>query len=612
MNTSTKVISSMVAIIAVATGFSLIVTSSPESPESIVGPVQVGAVSSHASQCVFYPNETAAFAFETQAIPVLEDTKAPAKDRLAGILSWTVQSSAKTSVVRAALKKVSWDQTLSTPDERVDVQTIEGKPFFLRINEQCQFVGVGFPKSWPESSRTAVRTLLGSFEMLLPQDGQQQWAANQRDGIGSYKGHYSRLLQTKTQIQIARQKHSYALGEASQLGVRIQVFGAMTTASFDRRQPGWFKRVEGREQIRLTLPNTKPIAFKSLFSIKRADAQYVAVAEASINNAQFGIQAANQQVLKPDASQKQVSRQDAFKRFLAAHQTQDGMHGAALELARWLQQHPEGAAALLADYRAGRMEKGIRAAFFLALELAATPQTRSVLMTVVNDAKIDELDRTRGAIALAGHGKPTQEAAQTLLKQAQQHDAKMVRNASILGLGSMARRADGPLHQSLRSTLQKELASQKGQPLEVVVVDALGNTKDDAFVADLGLRLHDERPMMRARAAEALSHMSPKSARPKLIKRLAVETNTNVRIRIIVSLKTLGPHSFVEPELVLAATLLSQAKESKERVVLVDWLANSKDELARQVVINHFPNEPSARLKQYIGKFFSATELRGG
>lgn len=609
MNKSTKVISSMVAIVAVATAFSL---STTPSTEPTVEPAKIGAVTSHASTCVFYPKETAAFAFETQATPVLEGKKESPMDRFAGILSWTVQSSAKTSVLRAALNNVSWDQTLSTPDERVDVQTIEGKPFFLRINEQCQFVGVGFPTSWPESSRTAVRTLLGSFEMVLPQGGQQQWTAKQRDGIGAYEGHYSRLLQTKTQIQIARQKRSYALNEASQLGVRIQVFGAMTTASFNRRQPSWFQRVEGREQIRLKLPNTKPLMFKNIFSIKRADAQYVAVADASLKDAQFGAQTTQKQVLKPDVRLAKVSRQDALKRFIAAHKAQDGMHGAALELAKWLQQHPEGAAALLADYRAGRMEKGIRAAFFLALELAATPQTRKVLLEVVDDANIDELDRTRGAIALAGHGEPTQEAAQMLLKHAQQHDTKMVRNASILGIGSMARRADGPLHESLRSTLQKELASQKGKPLEVVVVDALGNTKDDAFVADLGTRLHDERPMMRARSAEALSHMSPKSARPELIKRLAVEKNSNVRIRIIVSLKAFGPHPFAEPELVLAATLLAQAKEIKERVVLVDWLANSKDELARQVVINHFPNEPSARLKQYIGKFFSVTALRGG
>src|SRR5690606_16392078 len=147
------------------------------------------------------------------------------------------------------------------------------------------------------------------------------------------------------------------------------------------------------------------------------------------------------------------------ERFLAmfAERGDLAVQDAALFLADWLRAHPSESGRVLDDLASGALDDVARSAAILALELAGTDESRDVLAAALTDARLSELDRARAASALADHGVPTRRAAELLLTQAREpSSSRMVANVSLLGVGTMARRAagaDDPLRAELRDAL---------------------------------------------------------------------------------------------------------------------------------------------------------------
>src|SRR5690606_24926693 len=201
-----------------------------------------------------------------------------------------------------------------------------------------------------------------------------------------------------------------------------------------------------------------------------------------------------------------------------------------------------------------------------------------------------------------------------LLAQARE-SRSMVANVSLLGAGRLLRRtgADDPLRTRLRDALSEELTRAAGEPGEIAVVDALGNSGDDAFAPALDGRLSADRPALRAHAAEALGQLSPEVARPLLVSRLEAETDAGVRAAIVRSLsRTQDAVDLTPAELGLAARMLATTESASARAAVIDWVGSARHQLeARRVLAAHFHAEPSVRLKQRIGAFVTPADLRG-
>ena len=317
-----------------------------------------------------------------------------------------------------------------------------------------------------------------------------------------------------------------------------------------------------------------------------------------------------------------LGHDEALALFLAvmAEEGAAGTYPAARLLADWLRQHPEGSAQLLQDLRAGAIDTRARASLFLALQLAGDDASRDVLVEATAATDLAAMDRARAAVALADHGEPTQEAADALLAQVRAGDSADVANVSLLGLGRMTARAPegSPLRSELRASLSEELESATDIHQEIAVIAALGNTRDATFEDALEDRLHADDARARAHAAHALAHMPAERARPRLVEQLESEGSTEVLTSILRSLRGIdgqpgseATRSLTPSELALCARLLATSQDVDVRAGAIEWLGRSADQReARAVLAGHFPNEPVMQLKQRIGAFVSAAELR--
>ncbi|MBN1204079.1 MAG: HEAT repeat domain-containing protein [Myxococcaceae bacterium] len=577
---------------------------------------------SGALECRFESRETAAFSFESSATldaaPSLQ-----AEDHFRGLLSWVVVEEAqqgRPALLRASLSSVVLEQALS--EERVNAAALEDSPFYVRVDTSCRFADIGFSPRWSGASRRLVTTLLESFEIVLPGDDSAHWEVEQRDGVGAYTAQYRRDASPRGSTRIVRTKPRYRLDDtARRMGIRVQVLGARAEAIFDSERRGWVQRVEGQETVRFHIPGEDPQGFVHRFRLVREDAHSVSVNDSlSPEEADFAevFQADPHAPPPADPTLAALDHGAARARFLAffIEGGQSAVFPAARFLAGWLRAHPEESALLLADLRRGAIDEAAHSALFLAFELAGTDQSRQVLADALVSRELSALDRSRAASALADHGEPSRRAADLLLTQARESESPMVANVSLLGVGSMAGRTrpGDPLRDELRAALRGELDRATGGNEELAVLDALGNSGDDAFGPALDERLRTGRPALRVRAAEALGHLSPDVARPLLVSQLENEPSSRVSTAILRSLSRMAPATELDltrAELALAGRKLATSSGVEERAAVIEWVGRARRQLeARRVLAAHFHKEPNVHLQQRIGAFVTPSELR--
>ncbi len=575
-----------------------------------------------ALECRFEHQEAAAFAFESSAT-LAPPPAAGAEDHFRGLLSWVVVEEAhagRPALLRASLSSVLLEQALS--QERVDAAELQDSPFYVRVDTSCRFAGIGFSPRWSGASRRLVSTLLESVEIVLPGDGSEHWSAEQRDGVGEYTAEYRRGASARGTTRIVRAKSRYHLDDTAQrLGLGVQVLGARAEADFDSEHSGWMQRVEGEETIRILLPGEAAQGFAHRFRLVREDARFVSVSDSvPASEADFAKVFQEEPSGPPpvDPALMALDASTARERFLAffRQEGKSAVFPAARFLAGWLRAHPHQSALLLADLRRGAIDEAAHSAVFLAFELAGTEQSRQGLSDALVSRDLSELDRSRAASALADHGDPSRQAADLLLTQVRESDSPMVANVSLLGLGSMAGRTrpGDPWREELRTALRGELERAAGRNEELAVLDALGNSGDDAFRVELGERLRKGAPALRGRAAEALGHLSPEVARPLLVSQLESETSPKVSAAILRSLSRMAQGTelgLTQAELSLAGQKLANSSNAEERAAVIEWVGRARGQPdARRVLAAHFPQEPNVRLQQRIGAFVAPDELR--
>ncbi|WIG98006.1 HEAT repeat domain-containing protein [Myxococcus sp. SDU36] len=575
-----------------------------------------------APECRFERQDTAAFSFESTA--TLDEVPAPrVEDHFQGHLSWVVVEEAQAgrpALLRGALSAVELEQALS--QEQVSAVELEDSPFYVRVDTRCRFTGIGFSPRWSGASRRLVSTFLESLEFVLPGDDSTHWSAEQRDGVGVYTAEYRRDEAPGGAARLVRTKPRYQLDDTAQrIGLRVQVLGATAEADFDPERGGWMRRVEGQETLRIHLPGEAPQGFTHRFHLVREDGHFVSVRDSVTPEEADFSDVFESDPTTPSPVDTRLAALDAGaarSRFLAffGEGGKNAVFPAARFLAGWLRAHPEESALLLTDLRRGAIDETARSAFFLAFELAGTEQSRQVLADALVSRDLSALDRSRAASALADHGEPSRQAADLLLAQARGSDSAMVANVSLLGLGSMAGRTrpGDPLRDELHAALREELVRAAGSNDELAVLDAIGNSGDDAFRTELDERLRTGAPALRGRAAEALGRLSPEVTRPLLVSQLEREPSPGVSTTILRSLSHLAPGAELDltgAELALAGQKLASASSVEERAGVIEWVGRARGQReARRVLAAHFPREPSVHLQQRIGAFVTPSELR--
>lgn len=582
----------------------------PETERRAPGRALSATAAPVAPSCRFAPGETAAFRLES----TVRDVRGEEEDHLRGTLSWQVveQLSASRWRLRAALSDVSQSQTLTLPEERARGPLTD--PFFVDVDASCRFVGFGFARGWDARRRQLVQTTLLTHEFVLPPAGRTRgWSATQSDGLGPFAASYAMTPATPgPALRIQRRKAAYEGQGAAALGLSIVVVGSEATASFDREHPAWMTATSGLERVQVRVQGELAADLIQRFSLTRDDARFVAMRavgpeDADFRNA-FDLEVERGQVV--DARTAQMSYEDALQAFLARFDgTGDPSYAAARELAAWLKSHPEAAHRLVADLRADAIADAARPALFLGLELSGTDAARDALSGVLTDPRFRGLDRARAASALSDIGGPTRGTAELLLAQAKQDGDAMVASVSLLGLGKMARRSDDDeLRTYVRDSLDRELADAADESRTHLVLDAMGNSGDPAFVDELGTKLGAERASTRQHAAEALGRLDPAEAGPRLLDQLAHETDPDVSAAMVGAYH--GPAT--ADVIALMSDKLAASTSPRERAAIIGWLgsASQTQPEARSQLVAHVQRETDARLVQQIGTFVPAAALR--
>jgi hypothetical protein len=564
--------------------------------------------------CAFVPGQQAAFHLES-AVEARGVAQASPRDRVQTVLSWQVLADARPGewLLRAALSSTELSQQLSSPAQRLG-QPLDGA-FIVRLGRDCRFLGTGYAREWQPATRRFVTTLLSTFEFALGPG--VSWELEQGDGMGRYTARYAATRLADGSAQLQKMKARYR-DDARQKGggIQVQVVNAKASATLDAAGR-WLQRASGTEQVRLSAQGSLLADLEQRFELRRDDGAFVPPderVEAAALDWQDPFLMPTQVATSADPALLALPLDGALERFAAAYRKTAGGDAlaAARFLAAWLQVHPEEAAALLARVRRDGLPEALRPAAFLALELCGTPQARAVLSSAVGDQGLAEMDRARAASALSDVPQPTPESARALVKAAGEPGSKLVSGGSVRALGHLLERTDAldpALHEELRTALRGALHAASDPSREVDVVDAIGNSGDEAFAPELGARLGDAAPPMREHAARALRRMEAPVAGPLLLERLKVEGDSDVRTALVDTLAALGVRD--PSSLAVGAQLLPVEGSPNTRAALIRWLGAAADvPVARQGLIAWFHREQVPQLLQLIGRYLPVAALQ--
>ncbi len=581
-----------------------------------VGDPVPAAPAHRARGCTFKAGERFAFRLRFEAEASAADTAAPS-DRFSALMSWQVVEEPKPGqwLIRAAFASPTLVQALTPLEQRV-TQPLEAS-FFLRIGSDCRFEGKGYARDWQPETRRFASSVLSPFELVL-RDTAASWELEQSDGVGSYSATYQATELPDGSTSVSRKKLRYHQDErASGFGFQAQLLLATATATLEPTGR-WLERASGEERVRLKAQGAVLADLTQRFSLTRDDAAFVrppAADEPAKVDWQdpFAMPSHTHPAPRPEVVAWSVG--DALKRFEAVYrQTAKGdAYAAALLLAEWLRAHPEGAAALLAQVRAGAIAELLRPALFLALEQCGTPEARAALSSALGDHALTEMDRARASSALSDVPTPTRESAQALVAAARSDASKLVASTSVRALGHLVGRADTltpALRGELAEALRVELVNAQNDSRVVDVIDAIGNTGDARFTGQVAPRLADASPSMREHAVRSLRQMPAADAAPLLLERLGQEADPAVRAAIVETLLTLGVRD--EPTMTRAGQWLATEPAPAVRAALVRWLGAAAAELpvAKAALVAQFRREPVPQVLQLIGQYVSADELR--
>lgn len=484
-----------------------------------------------------------------------------------------------------------------------------GQPFLLRLDGDCRLAGLSFDPGTPDVARRWLASLVHGVALVLPQGAPPAWDTQEEDTTGVFLANYRRAGEEAGAPVIQKRRLQYRGVHGAQ-GAAVDVVSASARLVLDP-DGRWLRAGSSQEELRvriggeviatvhsrtlLTRTAAAPFPFPGLrpgafVTWRPADAPSEVHAEAA------------------DPALRAVPPGAALDAFAARLDV--GGEGALKEamdaLVRYLRARPEVTGAVLDRLDALRERQ--RAALFLALELAGTPESQGALRRALLDPRVARLDRLRAAAALADVPRPSAETVAALRAATADRDDEIA-GAALRGAGVLAHR-DPALRAEVRGLLAGELRDARGDRL-LDVLDGIGNSGDSELAAAAARLRKDQAPRVRAQAAEALRRMEPAVAARALVPWLAEEQDPRVRAAIARSLAESAASKPTEDAIAAAARHMPGEVDALARAALIQILgtAAGTSALARAALIAHFPAEPLPDLQVLIGRYIPANEL---
>jgi hypothetical protein len=184
-----------------------------------------------------------------------------------------------------------------------------------------------------------------------------------------------------------------------------------------------------------------------------------------------------------------------------------------------------------------------RAALYLVLQLAGSPEAQGALGSAVTDTTLSPSDAIRALVALGGVENPTDDALALLWYTASTDqtgsDRSDLASTATLALGRLANGlhgSDAARYYTLRANLLAGVNSGPNTHQRAVHLHALGNAGDPALKPDIIPFLDDPAPVVRSAAAQTLGRLGPDDVADELLQRFDKEESSLVRGAIVEAL----------------------------------------------------------------------------
>jgi len=559
-------------------------TPSPSASQAGGGPVG----------CTFEQGSTVAYDLTSTVSARDEDgTLHPGTDELSAVVSAHVVSIGEDRTsLQVALSQVQLRQRLAQPEDRVRQPL--GETFEIDVAPTCRIVEFRFPQGWSDPAQRLVAAALRTHEQVLRSD--PTWEADQTDAMGRYRAQY-----TREDMTVTRRKVMYYDDDGlAAFGVKLLVPHASARATFDAK--GILRSdVRERVQIRAGEETRADLDLRSL--LIRDDSKYqtpAAVEHLAVADP-FIVEQGTHGSL-PQAPSDLEQARDLYEELAAV--LDPFTLSQARSVAGLIAAHPSLADDLVARLEGDELGEVARSSIFWTLELAATDHARAHLTSLVGSPLTN--DRIRAAVALSG-AAPTIEVGRHLLQMYNEDSEPTAATAGLLALGVVGAKGDESAQRFARESIGAAFNDAQTHRETLAALAAMGNTGDPEFMPQLAQSLHDDNPSVRGKAAEAMRHLGD-DARPHLQAALEVEVEPKTAKSVMHTLREIGPPR--PDDLGWAAQRLEAASSVAVRGELITWLAANQTAESSTILVERFHAEPSSELRQLIGRYVPASELR--
>ncbi|KIG19308.1 hypothetical protein DB30_03864 [Enhygromyxa salina] len=518
---------------------------------------------------------------------------APERDAFSAVVSARVVSASERGAsLQLALSGVELRQNLAQPEDRVH-QAL-GETFEIDVAPSCRIVEFRFPLDWSDAAQRLVAGALRTHEHVLQSD--LAWEVDQTDTLGRYRAKYTRAGDAVTRRKVLY----YDDNGLAAFGMTILVPHATARASFDARG---ILRSEVRERVQIRVGSETRADLDQRSQLVRDDSKYRAPAPATVLAVADPFVVHDEGAAALPHAPTDLGEAWALYAELAAVLDPFTM-SQARSLAGLIAAHPSLADDLVARLEGDALGEVARSSIFWVLELAATDHARAHLTSLV-DAPLPN-DRIRAAVALSG-AAPTLDVGQRLLDMYYEDQEPTAATAGLLALGVVGASGDASAQRFARESIGAVFEDAQTQDERLAALSAMGNTGDPEFMPQLALSLHDEDPSVRGTAAEAMRHLGD-DARPHLQAALETEVEPGAAKSVMRTLREIGPPR--PDDLGWASERLDAAPSVAVRGELIAWLAADPTAEGSAILIERFHAEPSSALRQLIGRYVPASELR--
>jgi hypothetical protein len=507
------------------------------------------------------------------------------------------------------------------------------RPFFAVLGKDCRIAQTGFA---PDLSPEAINWLQGlgnGLSMVVEHEPSQSvWITQEHDSVGHYAARYTRSG-SATPRGFVKQRTAY-LRVHAQTGTRfkepllVRILSSSTSGELDE-QHAWLSRVESRDHHQITRANAMLVAdLQTSLSLERStDAAPLELSLLSDlrwrNDRQPPLEAAPRRP-DPPAYMATLTLDDALAQYAALLRSgQQGAFAQAADfLALFLRAQPAYAFEIMARLQRGQVPADLESTLFLALELAGTTEAHDALVQGLSDQHAAR-NRARAAAALPDVPNPSEGTLAALATTAREalaetkDETRLVRNSATYALGALelrTRSKNPELAKHALGEIRGQLEKVQSPNELAAALDAVANSGNSAFIADLKPHLDAKDALVRAHAIEAMGHMDPEAN--KSVFRGLIDAEQDPRIRGTIAQtyadQARRADSLAPSEVVRGALdVLVREPDPRVRGLLIDLVGPScaSDPRTMQALAEQFKRENDPLLLRQIGRYVPADKL---